>query len=62
MLARYEKEHGRKPQVIAMGKTHLNDLQDYLHGKKHGLFFEGIDVILHNDPFGLCMAHKNDLS
>lgn len=59
MLANYEKEHGRKPQVIALGKTHLEDLQNHFEVKLDGLCFDGIEVIQHNDPIGVLFAHDN---
>lgn len=54
-LAGYEQTHGRKPQVIALGKTHMEDLREYIQDGK----FQGISMILHNDPFGVLFAHDN---
>lgn len=59
MLSSYEKEHCRKPSVIALGKTHIEDLQNYFEVKPNGLYFDGIEVIQHNDPIGVLMAHNN---
>lgn len=59
MLANYEREHGRKPTVIALGKTHLEDLQNHFEVEPDGLYFEGIEVIQHNDPMGILFAHDN---
>jgi hypothetical protein len=58
MIDEYEKSHGHKPQIIALGKTHLEDLQDYLE-KRTQLYFDDIQVIEHNDPIGITMAHDN---
>lgn len=60
MLENYKTEHGRSPAVIALGKTHLEDLQEYFEVKPDGVYFEGIEVIVHNDPIGVVMAHKNE--
>jgi len=59
MLANYEREHGRKPDVIALGKTHLEDLQNHFAVEPDGLYFEGVEVIQHNDPMGILFAHDN---
>lgn len=59
MLANYQIEHGRLPAVIALGKTHIEDLQNRFEVKPDGLYFEGIEVIQHNDPIGVLMAHDN---
>lgn len=56
MLRNYESEHGKPPQVIALGKTHLEDLQNYFEVKTDGVYFEGIEVIQHNDPIGIVMV------
>jgi hypothetical protein len=55
----YVKDTGHKPQVIALGKTHLEDLHDYLEYSDGKLLFEDIEVIEHNDPFGVLFAHDN---
>lgn len=60
MLTNYEHKHKRKPAVIALGKTHIEDLQNYFEIKPDGLYFEGIEVIQHNDPMGVLMAHNNE--
>ena len=60
MLNNYEAKHGQPPDVIALGKTHLEDLQEYFDVKPDGVYFEGVEVIQHNDPIGILMAHKND--
>ena len=57
MLKNYETEHGRKPQIIALGKTHIEDLQKFFEVKPDGLYFESVEVILHNDPIGVLFAH-----
>jgi len=57
MLDEYERKHGRKPAIIALGKTHLEDLQNYFEPKPDGLYFEGIEVMQHNDPIGILFAH-----
>lgn len=59
MLTNYEREHGGNPSLIALGKTHLEDLQNYFKIELNGLYFEGIEVIQHNDPIGILMAHNN---
>lgn len=60
MLSNYKLEHERTPAIIALGKTHLEDLQNYFEPKPDGLYFEGIEVIQHNDPIGIIMAHNNN--
>lgn len=59
MLTNYKAEHGRSPAVIALGKTLIEDLQNYFEVKPDGLYFEGIEVIQHNDPIGIIFAHDN---
>lgn len=59
MLEAYKTEYGKSPAVIALGKTHLEDLQNYFEAKPDGLYFEGIEVIQHNDPIGVVMAYDN---
>ncbi len=60
MLASCEREHKRRPDVIALGKTHIEDLQNHFEARPDGLYFEGIEVIPHNDPIGVLMAHGNE--
>lgn len=60
MLKNYEREHGQSPDVIALGKTHIEDLQIHLDAMPDGLYFEGIEIIQHNDPIGITMAHNNN--
>lgn len=57
MLTNYEKDHGLKPSIIVLGKTHLEDLQNYFQVETDELYFDGIEVIQHNDPIGILMAH-----
>lgn len=59
MLTNYKTEHGSSPAVIALGKTHIEDLQNHFEVASDGLYFEGIEVIQHNDPIGVLMAHDN---
>lgn len=59
MLNNYESEHGKKPFVIALGKMHLEDLQNHFEVTSDGLYFEGTEVIQHNDPIGILLAHDN---
>lgn len=60
MLENYETQYGQPPDVIALGKTHLEDLQGYFQAQSDGLYFEGVEVIQHNDPIGILMAHNNN--
>lgn len=60
MLTDYEAEHGMPPDVMALGKTHLEDLQNHLQVQPDGLYFEGVEIIQHNDPIGILFAHKKD--
>lgn len=59
MLENYKTEHGKSPAVIALGKTHIEDLQNYFRVESDGLYFEEIEVIQHSDPIGIVMAHDN---
>lgn len=59
MLTKYELEHGQNPSLIALGRTHMEDLQNHFDVAPDGLYFEGIKVIQHNDPIGITMAHDN---
>lgn len=60
MLANYEREHAMTPDIIALGKTHIEDLQEYFEVRPDGLYFEVVEVIQHNDPIGILMAHRNE--
>lgn len=61
MIAAWEKQYGKKPLVMALGKTHLKDLEDYVKVTKRGLTFEDIEVILNNDPIGVIFAHRTEI-
>lgn len=56
----YEQEYGKKPTVIALGKTHLEDMHDYMECRDGKLWLNDIEVIDHNDPVGITMAHNNN--
>jgi hypothetical protein len=60
MFENYEMEHGACPAVIALGKTHLEDLQNFFEVRPDGLYFMDVEIIQHNDPIGILMAHRND--
>ncbi len=60
MFENYEIEYGHRPIVIALGKTHLEDLQEYLDVKQDGLYFMDVEIIQHNDPIGILMAHRGE--
>lgn len=59
ILKNYEREHGQPPDVIVLGKTHIEDLQIRIYAMPDGLYFEGVEIIQHNDPIGIMMAHSN---
>lgn len=45
--------------MTALGKTHIEDLQNYFEVKLDRLCFEGIEIIQHNDPIGITNNDNN---